>query len=296
MHLPRPTQSSVLALVIALLALAAPAGAQVTEAQAIKLVKDATKAQATAVKASGKAALVTLDAALDALEASFSGASTAAVVVPGVGDACVAFLDTMDDALDSAIVAVDVATKDALESLGNGASLDGQFPTSLYFGAGGALDASRTTLVKTASKVRDAARKRLVQTTKKAETLAGIGLTVNLQLPAALKVESVNQNTKVGLSRGAELDLLVGGSRLDTLSDGVLVVAGLTDSASSDVDVTAVLGVGIADSDSFDVPTNTSRFTVVLDDGGAGLDEGNFAIGTTQTGSLVGSVAEIGLR
>jgi len=297
MHPPMSSSRNVVAaLVLALSALAAPAGAQLTEAQSVGLVKAATKAQGKVLKATGKSALIALDVALDAIEGSLGDQSPATPVVLDVGNAAVALLDTLDAALEAAIRAVDETAKDSLEALADGGDLAGQFPRAFYFGTGGVLDASRTALVKDAVKVRDAARKRIGKTIEKAESMAGIGLAVTLELPTVVRGESVNQDQKVGLALGARLDLLVAGSSLDVLSDGIIFAAGLTDISNADVELTVVLGPGIVDTLTIDVAPGSRRFTAVLSDDFTGFDEGNALVGTTQSGSIVGSAAEIGVR
>lgn len=281
---------------LALLLLAVPAAAQLTEPQAVAQAKAGAKAALPALKTSIKAALQGLDADLDAFEATLDGSNAPGDAAAALGAAINSLQTDLGAAVNDAIEAADEAAAAALEALaGSGGDLAGVFPEPLYYGTRGVLDAHLEKVLKLADGALKAARKRLAQTEAKAEA-TGLLLAFVLDRPGRLEVNAVGQNDTTGVGRICRLDGAVSASRADAVADGVLFATGAGDSGTS-LTVQALVGNGfveIGTSATFD--GGSQRFTVVLDNGGAGHAEGGYALVLDQDAPSFTSAAAIGLR
>jgi hypothetical protein len=200
------------------------------------------------------------------------------------------FLDTLNDAWDTALLGLALDTAGALTQLADGGQLEGVYPESLYAGAGGVLDAHREAQGKAAAKLRDAAIKRLAECAAKAEKQAGLALTVRLELPALAVARSANQGELVTLQQGVSIDVMTGVSALDTPDDGQLVVAGRCNSLD-EVTVTW-FRTNTEEGSTAAQPSPSGRFSASF----SVLTEGAYVTSVTRTISAFESVGEIGVR
>ncbi len=260
-----------------LLLCATRASAQVlTEAQAVAAVKAAGKLEVKLFKVVTKAAIVQLDAELDAIEADLSPETQSAALVGSVADIVFDLLEACDDALFSAVDGIAAATADALLEMDG--PLEGHFPAALYYGSSGPLDDSLTSLRKAAAKVRDAVDKRLQKVVAKAGK-SGIGLTAFLQWPRALDFEPIDEGDTELVGRGPELEFAVAGGRFDTPDDGAMLAVGVSDDTFTSLDVDIIDSGGAVDSVPAFFTEGSQHFFGAPD---VGMAEGNYVMGVTQ--------------
>jgi hypothetical protein len=272
--------------------LAISAAGQTTEKETVAVVKAAAKLQLKAFKTLGKAALTSLDSSLEVLELGLSDASPVNTTVPAVAASAAVFLDSLHDAFVLAEEQVDDATAQALTALQNGGDLQGLYPVDLYYGTGGTLDDFRADLLKAATKLAEGARKRLAKTVKLAEKQAGLGLTFQVFFPPTREGSLVNPGGQVSLPLEPRLDLVVAGSRLETASDGMLVIGGVTTITGFDVSLGYFGPEGSSDFADFAVSVD-GRF---LGSFGASLPEGGYAAFAAQGTGTHDDAAGIGIR
>jgi hypothetical protein len=290
-----------LAPVLALLAFAAAAPAQLTEPQAIAQAKSGAKAALPALKADIKAALQELDADLDAFEATLDGGNAPGDAAAALGAAINALQTALGAAVNDAIAAADEAAAAALEALaGSGGDLAGVFPEPLYYGTRGVLDAHLEKVLKLADGTLKAARKRLAQTEAKAEA-TGLLLAFVLDRPGRQEVSAVGQGLVTAVGGGAggartcRLDGAVSASRAEALEDGVLFATGAGEDGTN-LDVQALVLQAFVDSVPATFDGGSQRFTAVLDNSGAGHAEGGYVLLLDQGASSFTHAAAIGLR
>lgn len=274
-----------LAASFALLALT-PAVLASDTSKAIATVKASTKSHLKEFKQAGAAALADLDTALDALDGTFSAATTPTVAAAGASDAITAFLAAVVSAHGVAVKGVVGDADLALETLAHGGQLNGIYPDDFYFGTGGALDDSRTAMDKQAGKLRTAALKRIGKTFAKAEAV-GLGFAMHMRFPSRDLGNQVDQGAAFGKLQGASIDLVLSVSRLADANDGVIVVSGPSD-LSGDVTVDAQ---HYFEGDEATVSC-FSRFSATF----TALAEGGYTVGAIQGKGLPASTDSIGVR
>jgi hypothetical protein len=271
--------------------LAISAAGQTSEKETVAAVKAAAKVQLKAFKTLGKAALTSLDSSLDVFEVGLSDASAVNTTVTAVGTAAVTFLNNLRAAFLSAAGQVDTATSEALTALENGGDLEGLYPEELYFGTGGTLDDFRADLLKAATKLADSARKRLAKTVKLAEKEAGLGITFQLFFPPRRDASGVNTDGSFFADYEPRLDFVLAGSRLDTATDGMLLISGVTD-IPSDVTLGYFSPESTIEGADFEVGIE-GRF---LGSFGFSLPEGNYVAWALQGSGTQDDSAAIGIR
>jgi hypothetical protein len=272
--------------------LAVSAAGQTTEKETVAVVKAAAKVQLKAFKTLGKAALSSLDSSLDVFELGLSDASAVNTTVTAVATAAVTFLDDLREAFLSAAGQVDDAASQALLALENGGDLQGLYPEDLYYGTGGTLDDFRSDLLKAATKLADGARKRLTKTVAKAEKEAGLGITFQLFFPPRHEASGVNTIGSFFAVNEPRLDFVLAGSRLATVSDGMLLIAGVTDLDGTDVTLGYFDPLGSLDGGDFAVGDD-KRF---LGSFGFSLPEGGYVAWAAQGTGTQDDSAAIGIR
>lgn len=267
-------------LLLPCLLLATPAAAQfITEAQAIASVKAAAKAALKEYKAAVKAAQDTLDDALDDVDGALTENSTAATVVVNTGEAVADWLAASDAALFQAVDAVNQQISFALDDMG--VPPGGDFPDSFGYGTAGVLDGALAKVRKAATSARNAVDKRVRKTMARAEKVSGLAMSLTLEYPRKLDFAAIEtEDTEAG-PVGAELELAVGGSRLDTDADGVVFVAGNSDVDSPDIGLALLDADGTIDTVTAAFVAGPFTFSGTLNDI-TGVPEGIFLVSVAQ--------------
>jgi hypothetical protein len=284
MNIPRLVALSLLVAVL-------PAVARASDKQALKEVKQSSKAQLSILKKGGKAALAALDANLDSFEDGLTATTTATSVANALALPSIVFVDAVDEARETALAITQDAAANALDDLADGGDLQGMYPAKFYDGTkGGVVDKHRAKVDKIVAKLQKKAVKRLGKTVKLAAKRSGVGASFLLRLGTDEAVAAVNQGTAVGVALGPRLDIVVTTSKLDVANDGVLVASGTTDATGDDVDVGYLYSIASSGA-TVDSPTG-GRFSGTF----TSLHEGNYAVYAKQGGAAFGTTASIGLR
>lgn len=282
---------------LVLAALAPAPAAQLTEAQAVKQFKSALAQELPEIKADmNEAKLVCFDA-IAAFEAVLKDGTYT------TGDATTLFdaLQTLQGFVGAITRAagnsISLAAGDALEGLANGGDLAGIYPKGFDPGDGGLIDVFRANVHKLQDKLIAAVQKRLAKTRKLAEKQLGLGLTVSLARPGAVRDLTFSETGGFFISEESPItvDLLLGVSELDALVDGVVYLGG---TANPNLGVVDLLLTGPHEyTGSGGVPTSVQeRWGATFDDFGAGVLEGVYIARATQGTDGPIATGSIGVR
>lgn len=295
---------SVLVLLVVLAAGAVPAAAQLTEKQALAQAKVAAKVALAGHKARVGPALDDLEAALDALVAGLQAGQFGTPLLQTFLDSAHAFQLEMTDATEDADLAIADGFTLALIDLGGGAgaALDGKYPADFYSGSGGACDDLQVALRKAVAKTYAKLRKRSDAAVKQARAV-DVGLTIELFEPRPRGFNTPNEGSTAGAFQNPVIcHLLVGGSSLAADGDGIVLAAGTGSSANGDVSVLLFAEPQLGDpafvvqtTSVTSIPDLGGEWSLLVDDEGAGLPEGNYIVDTFFSGDLTSTDGRIGV-
>jgi hypothetical protein len=226
-----------LPLVLAALAAASPAGAQVTGKQALKQFTGAAKGVLSGLKAGLASERALLEVDLDALDAqlalgSLTSVQAAASLHLSLSDAQVA----LRPLASNAFLGLYSAAGDALTALAGGVPLAGLYPRGFYAGDGGAMDLQVPRVLNEWDRFYASVNKRLAKTRKVAEK-QGIGLSVVFTRP----FDDIGGRWADGqvvastTTRPLSIDTVVAASVLANTPDGFIAVGGVGDNAVGSV-------------------------------------------------------------
>lgn len=277
--------------------LAPAAAAQLTAAQALAQFKAGLADALGSTKASMAAAKSGFFVELAAFEAEVKAGTYDTADAAALHDALQVFMGGVGQATRAAGNAMGLAATDALANFSGGAALLGIYPKGLDPGDGGPIDTFRAAVRKAQDKTISAVIKRFGKTRKLAEKEAGIGLTIVLSAPGAVRDLSFDEISGFFISEESPItvDLLLAVSDLGTASDGIVFLGG---TANQNLGALDVLLTGPSDfPDTTDVPTDVfERWSSVIDGGGAGIAEGVYICTATQgTGGSI-ATGSIGVR
>ena len=262
----------------------APAAAQSTVPEAVKQARTASKAALAEHKTRTAAALVELKASLAALVAGLQADQFGAPLMQGFLDSAQEFQLEVADATEDAELAIADAYSLAVTGLAESqaASFEGAFPAGFVAGDGGSFDDQIAALRKAVAKLYAKVRKAGEGAVAKAKA-AGVGLALQFFEPPRRGFFGPGEPATVGSFHNPVLvHFVAGASPLGTLGDGIALVAG---TATATADVSVVLfrqdaegaPVLIQDSVTPEFFENLGgEWSLLLDDGGAGLLEGNY--------------------
>jgi hypothetical protein len=275
-------------------ALSPPAAAQFTEKTVISLMKAEIKDTLKVVKGGLGAALQDLDGGFVAFELAVEDGALTTVEAQAFLDAAVAFQRAVMEAREAAEngLADDIAT--GLGLLAGDTSLDGVFPAGFYAGDGGLFDDALAAIAKEVDKVYAKAGKRGAKAIK---TFAkhGLGLTVQLVSPPRVGFSTPGEDLiDTNLLVPTALGVLVGASDLDAPGDGLVLAAGTSDPGFDDVEV--LLTATPAQFSAEATPDGDGVWSVLIDDQGAGLPEGNWQVSLDLDPGVQFGVGSVGVQ
>jgi hypothetical protein len=277
--------------------------AQSTVAQAIQQARAASKAVLAEHKVHTGEALAEYKTALHALVAGLQADQFGVPLMQAFLDSAQAFQVEVAVATEEAEEAIADAFSLALSGLATsqGAPFDGAFPAGFHSGDSGACDDQIALLRKAVSKLYGKVRKAGDATISKARA-ADVGLTLQFFEPPRRGFFGPSESGTIGTFHNPVIvHLVVGASRLDTGGDGIALVAG-TGSIIHDVTVQLFTEDAVgdpvvlsADTTPESVPGVGGAWSMLMDEKGKGLPEGNYNLDAFIEGELTAADANLGV-
>jgi hypothetical protein len=214
---------------LAMLVLVPLAPAQISEAQAVKEARAASKAALAALKTAVHDARDAFLEDVAAVEAKFKAGDGAMADLDGMFDSAVALQTVVQEAVYIQSFAAADGVQQALAHLADGADLNGGYPEPLQLGTSGVLDDTMAAIDKLLLKTYAALDKRLNKTEAVVEAAGDLRLRVRLRPPYGSLPIAASEGGHNGLHAGLGIDVIW------AARDSTLVDAGRLSVAGSDV-------------------------------------------------------------
>jgi hypothetical protein len=276
--------------------LGAGAAGPMSQPQAIAKLKIASKDRMKAFKSGLEVSRTSLESALAEFDTKVAAS---AVDLAAVSDLFAGIQTFQTSILLLFNTATNGIANDAaliLFELGDGTSLQGNFPDDFYCGDGGAYDLFYRDINKNLDALYAKVRKRLAKTVDFVEKSTGDRFLIFIDAPRRTRAIAVLQGV-VGLFLLEEpsLDFTLTTKTIGGESNGYLWIGGLSSQPGALVEVTA--SDGAASKSASNTAEGNGRFGVFLSGTpGHEIFRGNYLVKATENGNTVGPQTTIGLR